>query len=229
MSTIRPPFDRHDTWIFDLDNTLYPAECDLFAQIDVRMGAFIQQYLNVDAVEARRIQKTYYRDHGTTLAGLMTNDGVKPKDFLDYVHDIDVTPVPPSPNLENYLERLPGRKIIYTNGSETHARNVMDRLGVTHHFDDIFDIVAANYQPKPDVSAFAQFVSRYGITPKTSVMVEDLPRNLEPAHNMGMATVLIRTERELERGGLFEEADHIHHVADDLISWLESVFPEPKA
>ena len=222
---IREPFHKVDTWVFDLDNTLYSEECDLFAQIDVRMGEFLTSHLKVDLVEARRVQKQYYHEYGTTLAGLMLNDGVDPADFLHHVHDIDVSGIPPSPELSGFLGHLPGRKFIYTNGSDQHAGNVMTRLGVAHHFDGVFDIVAADYQPKPARSAFDAFLARFNIDPASAVMVEDLPQNLEPAHDLGMVTVLIRTDRVRERHGVVDESqDHIHHVSPDLISWFEGIF-----
>jgi putative hydrolase of the HAD superfamily len=223
--SIRAPFHELDVWVFDLDNTLYHEKCNIFAQIDVRMGEFLTAYLNVDLEEARRVQKAYYHEHGTTMNGLMANHGMKPEEFLDFVHDIDVSVIPPSPDLSDYLDHLPGRKIIYTNGSDQHARNVMGQLGVDHHFDGVFDIVASEYRPKPARPAFATFVEQFGIDPKTAVMVEDLPQNLEPAHELGMTTVLLRTDRVRERHGVVDETqDHIHHVHDDLLTWFDHIF-----
>src|SRR5262245_32278473 len=139
-----------ETWIFDLDNTLYPASCNLFAQVDNHIGEFIAQLLKIDADEAYRIQKQYFHDYGTSLRGLMLHHQVDPRLFLEFVHAIDVSPVQPSPVLERALGRLPGRKIVFTNGSAKHAENVMARLGISHRFDAIFDIVAADYFPKPE-------------------------------------------------------------------------------
>jgi len=220
---IRAPFERKIAWIFDLDNTLYPAACDLFSQIDQRMTAFIARRLGIDPVAARALQKRYYHQHGTTLAGLMANEGVPPDAFLDYVHDIDVTPVPPSPALGAALARLPGRRFVYTNGSRRHAENVMDRLGVTALFDGIYDITAAGYRPKPAPEPYGDLVEIFDIAPERAVMVEDMPRNLAPAHAMGMTTVWIRTDRHPDEDG---SDDHIHHVADDLLSWLHEILPE---
>jgi putative hydrolase of the HAD superfamily len=221
--SVKAPFHETDCWIFDLDNTLYPAACDLFSQIDVRMGTFISELLGVDRVEARRIQKQYYYDHGTTLAGLMANEGVHPETFLNFVHDIDVTPIPPSPELRDALMRLPGRRIVYTNGSRTHAENVMARLGVADIFDGIYDIIASGYRPKPSPEPYDDLISLYGIDPRRAVMVEDIHRNLVPAHAMGMATVLIRTERHPPD---LDDDGHIHHVADDLLAWLQAILAE---
>lgn len=221
-STKKPILDEIEHWVFDLDNTLYPADCDLFSQIDVRMGAFISRQFGIDRIEARKLQKRYYHEHGTTLAGLMANDGVHPDAFLDYVHDIDVTPVPPSPELRDALGQLPGRRLVYTNGSVKHAENVMDRLGITDMFDGIYDIIAADYRPKPDPAPYEDFVRRFDVEPQRAVMVEDIARNLEPAHAMGMSTVLIRSKRYEES----PDDDYIHHVADDLLGWLQDILRE---
>ena len=143
------PFARVTTWIFDLDNTLYPSECNLFAQVDQRMGQFIAELLGVSYEEAKRVQKDYYYRYGTTLAGLMREHKLPPERFLDFVHDIDLAPVCEAPELGAALARLPGRKFIFTNGSRAHAERVAEKLGVLHHFDELFDIVAGDYVPKP--------------------------------------------------------------------------------
>lgn len=189
-----PDFRHVEAFVFDLDNTLYPAECNLFAEIDTRMRAFISRYLGVDQDEARHIQKKYYREHGTTLSGLMRLHGMKPEAFLDFVHDIDLSALPDLPDLGAGLARLPGRRIVFTNGTVAHARRVLARLGVEDHFEDVFDIVASDYVPKPDPSAFARFVDRLGIDPHRSAMFEDLARNLTPARALGMTTVLVEPQ-----------------------------------
>jgi putative hydrolase of the HAD superfamily len=220
-----PTLIEAETWIFDLDNTLYPASCNLFAQVDKHIGAFIAQLLQVDADEAYRIQKQYFRDYGTSLRGLMLHHQVDPRLFLEFVHAIDVSPVQPSPVLERALGRLPGRKIVFTNGSAKHAENVMARLGVSHRFDAIFDIVAADYFPKPEPFVYDRLVRRHWIDPKRAVMVEDIAKNLLPAHDMGMTTVLVRTEAEWARDGI--DGAHIHHVTDDLVLWLDGIVRMP--
>jgi len=150
---------------------------------------------------------------------------VHPDAFLDFVHDIDVTPVPPSPELREALGRLPGRRLVYTNGSVKHAENVMNRLGITDMFDGIYDIIAADYRPKPDPAPYKDFVRRFDVEPQRAVMVEDIARNLEPAHAMGMSTVLIRSKRYEES----PDDDYIHHVAGDLLGWLQEILKENKA
>lgn len=209
-----------EVWVFDLDNTLYPRDCNLFAQIDVKMKTFISELLDVDVEAAHRIQKQYFRSHGTTLRGLMDNHGLAPEEFLDYVHDIDVTPVPPNPALDDVLHRIDGRKVIFTNGSVIHAENVLGRLGISHHFEDIFDIIAANYVPKPERSAYELFVRKHDIDPTRAVMLEDIARNLEPAHEMGMTTVWLRSNHDHSAMG--SEGDHIHYVINNLVEWLEA-------
>ena len=154
------PFAIVDAWIFDLDNTLYPRHTNLFGQVDRRIRDYVQRLLSVDAEEAHRIQKDYYRRYGTTLRGLMEEHGIAPDDFLEYVHDIDHSPVEPDPRLAAAIERLPGRKFILTNGSRAHAEKVAERLGITDHFEDIFDIVRAELLPKPNRETYDRFVAR---------------------------------------------------------------------
>jgi len=212
-----------EAWIFDLDNTLYPASCDLFAQIDKRMQGFIARFLGLDLESAFRIQKKYFREHGTTLRGLMDLHGLEPTEFLDYVHDIDLSIVPTSPDLDTVLDRLPGRKFIFTNASADHARRVMTRLGVSRHFDEVFDIICAGYVPKPDPRAYSMMIERYGLAPRSTVMVEDIARNLAPAAALGMTTVWLRTGSRFGEEG--SDGDHVHHVVDDLVGWLKGLAP----
>lgn len=208
-------------WIFDLDNTLYPASCRLFDQVDRRIGLYVEQLLNLDRESARALQKQYFRDHTTTLRGLMVNHGVDPEEFLDFVHRIDVSGVAPDRDLDRAIERLPGRKLIYTNGSVAHARNVMDRLGVARHFNDIFDIAAADYLPKPDPASYAKLVERHGIAPKRAAMIDDMPRNLAPAAALGMTTVLVSSHHDWAQPT--GEEDFIHHQTDQLAEWLGGI------
>jgi len=216
--------DHVTDWVFDLDNTLYPARCNLFAQVDRRIGLFIEGLLGLEQGPARELQKRYFREHGTTLRGLMTHHGIDPRAFLDFVHEIDLAPVPPSPALDAALAALPGRKFIFTNGSVAHADRVMGRLGVAHHFEGIFDIVAADYLPKPDPATYQSLIARHGINPVRAAMIEDLPRNLRPAAALGMTTVLVLTGEEwAAMDG--DAGDHIHHVTDDLVGWLSEHAP----
>src|SRR4051794_1240055 len=162
-----PPALRHvDCWIFDLDNSLYPASADLFALIDVRMGRFIQQLLGCGESEARNVQKGFFRDHGTTLAGLMANHGTDPREFLDYVHDIDLARLSADPRLVAALDRLPGRKFVFTNGDETYARRGLGKLGPAHAVDGPPHLHPLDYLPQPHPRAFALMCGRPGTPPR---------------------------------------------------------------
>lgn len=214
----RGRFQHPDVWIFDLDNTLYPSKCRLFDQIDVRMGTYIANFLGVEYGEARRVQKDFFRHHGTTLRGLMSVHGADPQTFLDYVHDIDLTVLPAMPGLGQALGKLAGRKIVFTNASRDYAEKVLDQLGIGSHFESVFDIEAAGYRPKPDMEAYRMFIERHGIDPTRSVMVEDMARNLVPARQLGMTTVWVPNNIELAREGA--DDGHIDHVVEDLEAWL---------
>ena len=215
---------RAECWVFDLDNTLYPASADIFTQVDEKMTLFISEYLKLDFEEAGKVRKDYYLEHGTTLAGLMDRHGMDPSDFLDFVHDIDLSSVAPSPDLDQSLSRLPGRKIIFTNGPTDHADRIMGRLAIRHHFDAIFDIVGADYVPKPRPEAYQSLVDRHRLNPTETVMVEDLVRNLAPAAAMGMTTVWVRPDGKGSPETALE-AD-VDHVVDDLVTWLDELTAE---
>ena len=221
------PLSHVEDWIFDLDNTLYPAECNLFAEIDVRMGAFIEEFLKVDPSEARRIQKQYFKEHGTTLNGLMELHDLKPQLFLDYVHDIDHSAVEPDVLLNDVLHEIDGRKFIFTNGTVYHAQKVLERLGVSHHFEEIFDIVSTDYIPKPNKQAYEQVVKATRLRPERSVMFEDLARNLKVPHELGMTTVLIQTSGVHPDAGLgvlgTGDEPHVHHVTHDVAEFIDKV------
>ncbi len=214
-------FDHIETWVFDLDNTLYPADCRLFDQVDKRIGLYIAERLNLDADEARKLQKKYFHEHDTTLSGLMIHHDADPDEFLDFVHDIDRSAIKPSQELDDSLHGLPGRKIIFTNGSADHAHKVMARLRVGHHFDEVFDIAAANYIPKPRPEPYDALIERHEIEPARAVLIDDISHNLKPAAARGMTTVWVNTGESWASPK--DEADYLHHVADDLISWLQAV------
>ncbi|MDZ4735260.1 MAG: pyrimidine 5'-nucleotidase [Rhodospirillaceae bacterium] len=214
-------FAHIEDWIFDLDNTLYPASCRLFDQVDKRIGSYISTLLSLDEIEARKIQKQYFRDYGTTLRGLMTRHDVDPHDFLHYVHAIDRSPVATNPVLCTALDALPGRKFIFTNGSVAHAEAVLERLGIGGRFADIFDIVAAEFEPKPQEAPYRRMVERNRITAKRAAMIDDLPVNLVPAAALGMTTVLVRTDSQWAQEAA--DGEHVHHVIDDLADWLATL------
>ena len=221
-------FAHVEAWVFDLDNTLYPADCNLFAQIDRRMGEFIQNSLGIPLEEAQTLRETYYYEHGTTLAGLVRLHDVSPDAFLDYVHDIDLSAVLPSPELAAALEALPGRKFIFTNGSRKHAEAVAARLGVTNQFEDICDIHALEYiHPKPKREAYERFSHAHGVVPRQAAMFDDLPHNLETAHLLGMTTVLVHglTDHPEHQAmaNWSELPAHIHHRTDALAPFLAAI------
>ena len=214
---------RRGAWVFDLDNTLYPARCDLFAQVDVRIRDYVAGFLGLDADAAHRLQKTYFRDHGTTLAGMMRHHRMDPGPYLAYVHDIDLTPIEPDPLLDRALAALPGRKIVFTNGSAAHAERVIGRLGIAARFEAVFDIAAAGYVPKPDPGPYDALVSRHGLDAADTVMVEDITRNLVPAARLGMTTVWVKTDGRYAPPsfppgphGEPDAAAAIHHTVDNL-------------
>lgn len=217
-----------EAWIFDLDNTLYPAHVDLFAQIDERISDYVARLLGIAKDEARIKQKEFYRDYGTTLRGLMNEHKIDADDFLNYVHDIDYSPVTPDPELGAQIAALPGRKFIFTNGDRPHAERTAARLGVTEHFDEIFDIVAAGLLPKPNRETYDRFLERTGVSPARATMFEDLSRNLVVPHRLGMRTVLVVPEgtREVFREDWEmegDEAPHVEFVTDSLPGFLKAV------
>jgi len=222
-------FERTQAWIFDLDNTLYPADCNLFAQVDQKMGEFIARFLGVPFEYARHLQKTYYRQFGTTLSGLMQVHRMDPKAFLDYVHDLDLSVVAEHPELAAAIERLPGRKLILTNASRAHAERVAAKVGVLHLFEAIFDIADADYVPKPVPACYELFLKAHGVDAGMAAMFEDMPHNLEAPHALGMTTVLVRSDhnpdhpvQKVIRGWVGPPA-HVHHMTHDLAGFLKGL------
>jgi putative hydrolase of the HAD superfamily len=220
------PLHEIETWIFDLDNTLYPARCNLFAEAEARMADFIVAELGFSHAEAHELRRRFFLDHGTTLRGLMLEHAIEPKRFLDYVHAIDLTPVPPDPALVAAIAALPGRKLVFTNGTEDYAERVIARIGLTGHFLAIHDVIACDYLPKPDPSGYGLLIRRHDIDPARALMVEDMARNLAPAAALGMTTAWVRTDRDSARRGA--EGDYIHHVVDDLAPWLAGAMRRPE-
>ncbi len=221
-------FGSVETWVFDLDNTLYPHHLNLWQQVDVRIRDYIAEFLKVPHEQAFKIQKDYYKRYGTTMRGLMTEHGLEPDAYLDFVHKIDHSPLEPNPALGAALEKLPGRKLILTNGTRKHADAVMKRLAVHQHFEDIFDIVAAELEPKPSPRTYERFLERHVVDPAKAAMFEDLARNLEAPHALGMTTVLVvpDAQREVFREGWELEgrdAAHVDYLTDDLTGFLQSI------
>lgn len=212
---------RIATWIFDLDNTLYPSSANLFVQIDERMGAYIGRLLACDPVEARRVQKSYFHEHGTTLSGLMRHHDIDPHEFLSYVHDVDMDVLAEDVRVIEGIARLPGRKLVFTNGDAPYAGRVLDRLGLGAAFEAIYDIHATDYVPKPDPRAYAGLCEAYGIDPSAALFVEDMARNLKPAKAIGMTTVWVNNGSE--RGDHEACASYIDLEINDVGEWLDSL------
>lgn len=227
-NTLAPADFAHvEDWVFDLDNTLYPHHSNLFAQIDEKMTAYVSQLLQLPEVDARKVQKALYLEYGTTLKGLMEEHAVDPDDFLEKVHDIDYSPLNPDPALGAAIQKLPGRKFIFTNGNRRHAERVAEALGIREHFEDIFDIVAAELSPKPAQETYDKFLLMHRVAGPHAVMFEDLARNLLVPKALGMTTVLIvpRNFQPTFTEAWEQEGDgaHIDFVTDDLTAFLERV------
>jgi putative hydrolase of the HAD superfamily len=221
-------FDGVRDWVFDLDNTLYPAGFNLFPQIDARMTSYVQGLLGVGRDEARRVQKELYAEHGTTLAGLMKEHRVDPHDFMDHVHEIDLTGIAVVDGLRDAITALPGRKFVHTNGSVRHAENVLGALGLDGIMEDVFDVEMGGWVPKPYAANYDASAVHFGLDPKRAAMFEDMAVNLEEPHRRGMRTVLVASEADWialepsckKPGAPPGDADHIHHVTDDLVGFL---------
>jgi putative hydrolase of the HAD superfamily len=221
-----PDFRHIDTWIFDLDNTLYPAGGDIFAQVDARMTLFIMRLLSLPAHKAKALQHAYYRGYGTTLSGLMAIQHIDPDEFLAYVHDIDLCGLTPDPRLQQALERLPGRRFVFTNGSYEHAERILRRLNLSDSIEDIWDIRKSHYTPKPAAKAYKRLIEKEHIDPQSSAFFEDLARNLVPAHALGMTTVWLNTGASwggVDPGFSSAARTHITHETGDLAGFLLSI------
>lgn len=231
---MRAALSHVSAWVFDLDNTLYPADSSVFPAIDVRMTEYVAEFLDLPHDDARSIQKTYYARHGTTLKGLMQEHGMAPEDFLHYVHEVDLSPLTPCNRLRAAISALPGRKYVYTNGSRRHAERVTRHMGLDHLFDGMSGIEDCHYHPKPDPRAYYRFCDLHALEPSQSIFFEDLSRNLVPAHAMGFTTVLVRSDvdwshepeiaRPARRGD--DLGAHVHYVTEDLAGFLLEAAPE---
>ncbi len=208
-------FDHIRTWVFDLDNTLYPPSQKLFPQIEVKMTDFVMRALGVNKARADQLRQDYWRDHGTTLAGLMREHDIEPDAYLHEVHDISFDVLEPDPYLARLIAQLPGRRIVYTNGSAPYAARVLEARGLSAAFDEIYGVEHADYAPKPDTQAFETVFALDGLDPDSAAMFEDDPRNLAAPHAMGLRTVHVAP--------IPEPAPHIHHHTDDLNGFLEKL------
>lgn len=206
-----------DTWIFDLDNTLYPGDDQVFAQIIDKITQYISRYLALHPTEARILQKQYLAEYGTSLSGLMALHGMDPADFLDYVHDVDLDMLRPDPRLYAGLDALPGKKYIFTNGSRGHAKNIGEHLGIYQLFDGVFAVEDMDYTPKPKRSAYEKFIAAFNIDPARALMAEDTVHNLRVPKDMGMTTLYVAPDGS-------ERPNYVDMQTYDLPAWLQ-MFP----
>jgi putative hydrolase of the HAD superfamily len=228
---MKASFSHIQDWVFDLDNTLYPSHCDLFTQMDERITHYVMRVIDKEFDEARIRQKEYYRDYGTTLRGLMSEHDIDPHDYLNDVHDIDYSAIPPNPELGELIGALPGRKHIFTNGDVAHAERTLAALEIEGRFDRIFDIAHADFVPKPEPGPYDKFLAEHGIDPNNSAMFEDMPRNLEVPKSLGMSTILVIAQigndgprEHWELDGM--DGEHIDHVSDDLNQFISGIIEE---
>ncbi len=215
--------EKINTWIFDLDNTLYSADSGIFQQVHKLMGEFISKNLNMDMPEAKKLQAKYYKQHGTTLRGLMDNHGIDPDYFLDEVHRLDYSIVGSNKLLNNELQKLKGRKIIYTNANEKHAIDVLKRIDLENFFDEIFDIKMANYIPKPELAPYQQIIDLFTINPDSSAMFDDIAKNLVPAKKVKFTSVWIDAGYENFSDDIAASKKYLDFQTRDLSLFLKDV------
>jgi len=222
---LRAKFAHVDAWVFDLDNTLYPSDSDLWPRIEQRITVYLMELFGLDGLSARALQRHYYHRHGTTLAGLIDEDAAGAEEFLAFVHDIDRSNLAANPPLALEIAALPGRKLIFTNGSREHALRTAAQLGLHDAFEDIFDIVAANMIPKPAAAAYRAFFDRYGIDSTRAAMFEDIAKNLSVPRALGMTTTLVvagpdRIDHRQPDDRAIDDARTIDFVTSDLAGFL---------
>lgn len=213
-------FSDIDTWIFDLDLTLYSPEANIMAQVRDRIALFVQDYFKVDSEAAHGIRYNYWQKYGTTLGGLMAEHNVEPHGYLDFVHDVDMSLLAPAPALRALIAALPGRKLIFTNADAPYAHRVLAARGLTDIFEDIFDIHRMEHVPKPNPASYAALCAQLDITPQSALFVEDSAQNLAPAKALGMRTIWVKHTGEADSSG---HEEHIYHQIDDVTEWLSSI------
>ncbi len=225
--TVKQDFADVETWVFDLDNTLYPHEARVWPQVDARITLFLAELFGLDGLSSRALQKYFYQRYGTTLKGLMDEHAINPDDFLDFVHHIDLTDLAPDPDLGDAISVLPGRKLIYTNGTRKHAENVAGKLGILHRFDGVFGISEGGLTPKPERAAFDRFFASFDVDPTRAAMFEDMEKNLVVPNDVGMRTVLILPRTPDPFREAWEQvaiaAGHVQHVTSDLTAFLRAL------
>tara|TARA_B000000437_G_scaffold113429_1_gene82391 strand:+ start:69 stop:740 length:672 start_codon:yes stop_codon:yes gene_type:complete len=211
--------DKIKCWIFDLDNTLYSGQTKVFDQVDKKMSSFISNKLNVSLEEAKKIQKEYFHKYSTTLSGMMKNHKIDAMEFLDFVHDVNLDFLEKNKDLEKEITKITGKKIIFTNGSRAHAENVTKRIGINKLFDGIFDIVESNFIPKPSIEAYKILIEKYKIEPQYCIFIEDIARNLKPAHELGMKTVWIKNDEPW--AAEFSNENFVNYRIENLTDFLK--------
>jgi putative hydrolase of the HAD superfamily len=209
---------RIKNWIFDLDNTLYSARDGVFGQIKARMALFVANHLDLHLDDARRVQTNLFHRYGTTLRGMMVEHQIDPVTFMKFVHDVDLSAMPINPNLVTAIKALPGQKIIYTNASRFHAERVLRHLTLADEFGHIFDIMAADFVPKPNPAPYQQLLTQQTIDPHSAVMVEDMVENLHPAKQCGMTTIWIDEESSSDT-----TPDFVDHRINNLSDFLHRI------
>ena len=208
-------------WLFDLDNTLYSGQTKVFDQVDKKMSKFISEKLNVNIKEARKIQKSYFHEYNTTLNGMIKNHQIDANEFLEFVHDVNLDFLKKDKFLENEIMKLDGKKIIFTNCSKAHAKNVTQKIGIDKLFDGVFDIVDSDFIPKPSKEPYKKIIENYKIEPQYCIFFEDIARNLKPAHELGMKTVWIKNEEPW--AAKFSESKFIDFKTDNLAKFLKEI------
>ena len=208
-------------WIFDLDNTLYSGQTKVFEQVDKKMSAFIAEKLNINIQEAKKIQKEYFHKYNTTLSGMIKHHKIDANEFLEFVHDVNLDFLEKNKELEKEIARISGKKIIFTNGSKAHAENVTKKIGINKLFDGVFDIVDANFMPKPSMESYKKVIQKYKIEPQYCIFIEDIARNLKPAHELGMKTVWIKNDEPW--AAKYSDEEFINYKTDSLAKFLKEI------
>ena len=208
-------------WLFDLDNTLYSGDTKVFDQVDKKMSFFISNKLSVSLDEAKKIQKNYFHEYNTTLNGMIKNHKIDAEEFLEFVHDVDLNFLKEDLDLHNALTHLTGKKYIFTNGSKAHVSNVTKRIGIQNLFDGVFDIVDSDFIPKPSIEPYKKIIEKYGIDPEYCIFIEDIARNLKPAHELGMKTVWIINDEPW--AAKFSNENFINYKTDNLSDFLRRI------
>lgn len=217
---MQPNFSDIDTWIFDLDLTLYGPEANIMAQVRDRIALYVEEYFRISSAEAHEIRHRYWKKYGTTLGGLMTEHEVDPHSYLDFVHDVDMSLLQPAADLRGYITALPGRKIIFTNADAPYAERVLTARGLDDVFEDIFDIHRMQHMPKPFAGSYDALCSELLIDAKRALFVEDSAHNLVPAKAMGMRTIWVKHEDEADSTA---HQDYIDHEITDVTHWLSEI------